>query len=81
MADIVDMVRRDIEDDISINSHGVKLEAKIEGWLGRRKSLIISGIVENEIEKGKILKVAEHHAGDVYRVVNKLSLKAHDRAG
>lgn len=80
MNDIVDMVRRGIEDDISINSHGVKLEAKLEGWFGRRKSLIISGMVESDLEKEKIMKIAVHHAGDAFRVVDKLAVKAHGQA-
>ena len=76
MNDITSMIRRDIEDDVSINSHGVKIEIQSGGLFVRRKKLYLSGTVGSEMEKEKVSRIAEHHAGDAYEVVNDLSVRA-----
>ena len=76
MNDITSMIRRDIVDDVSINSHGVKIEIKSGGLFGRRKKLYLSGTIGTEMEKEKVSRIAEHHAGDAYEVVDDLSVKA-----
>jgi osmotically-inducible protein OsmY len=75
MSDITSIIRRDIEDDVSINSHGVKIEIKSGGLFGRKK-LYLSGTVGTETEKEKVSRIAEHHAGNAYEVVDDLSVKA-----
>ena len=75
MSDIIDMIQRDIQDDDSIKSHDIMLEAKAKGFIRRRKSLRIYGTADSQLAKDKVTRIAEHHVGDNFDVINELVVK------
>ena len=75
MSDITDMIMRDIEADVSIKTHTISIETDSKGFLRRRKILRLVGTVHSEASKEKASRIAEHHAGDNYDVVNELTIK------
>lgn len=75
MKDILELIKRDIEDDISINTNGIKIEIKRRSIVKRRKTIHIFGAVPSEREKQLVTRIAEHHAGDRYGVINELVVK------
>jgi len=76
MERVIEMVLRDIEDDNSINARGVNVELSGQGFLKRRKSIHLIGSVDSEMQRQKVKRIAEHHAGDQYAVLDELSIKA-----
>jgi hypothetical protein len=75
MSDVISMIRRDITDDDSIKSRDIILEAKAKGLVKRRRFIRIHGSVNSQLAKDKVTRIAEHHAGDNYDIVNELSVK------
>jgi hypothetical protein len=75
MSDVINMIMRDIEDDPSIKSHDIALDAKSKGFLRRRRFIRITGAVNSDLSVSKVEKIAQHHAGDNYDVVNELTVK------
>ncbi|UCF99961.1 MAG: hypothetical protein JSV89_10595 [Spirochaetaceae bacterium] len=76
MERVIEMVLREIEDDISINGRGVNVELSGKGVLKRRKTIRLIGSVDSEAQRQKVKRIAEHHAGDQYTVLDELSVKA-----
>jgi osmotically-inducible protein OsmY len=76
MERVVEMILRDIEDDSSINGRGVNVELSGQGFLKRRKSVRLIGSVDSEAQRQKIKRIAEHHAGEQYAVIDELSVKS-----
>jgi hypothetical protein len=72
MEDLLELIKRDIEDDISINTNGIKIEIKRRSIVKRRKTIHIFGSVPSEREKKLVTSIAEHHGGDRYSVLNEL---------
>ncbi len=66
MADIIDMIRRDVEDDGSINVRAFTVDLLTKGFLVKRKTIRVAGRVANEHERDKIAGIVNHHAGDGY---------------
>ncbi len=73
---VVELILRDIEDDNSINAHGVNVELSGKGFLKKKKSVRLLGSVNSKIEKEKVKRIAEHHAGDQYQVLDELTVKS-----
>ena len=76
MERVVEMILRDIEDDHTINAHGVNVELSQKGLLKRRKSVRLIGSVDSEMQRQKVRRIAEHHAGDQYEIQDELTVKA-----
>ena len=74
MSDIDTMIRRDIEDDPSIQVKALTVELRRKGLLPRRRFVHVGGTVQTEREKSRIDQIARHHAGDAYTVVNEVKL-------
>ena len=75
MSDIDTMIRRDIEDDPSIQAKALTVEFRHKGLFPRRRMVHVGGIVQTEHEKSRIDQIAHHHAGDAYTVVNEVKLR------
>ena len=80
MADIAEMIRRDVEDDVTIKVHGLIVDAAKKGFLVKKQVLTISGTVANEHERDKIVKIANHHAGKAYDFDIKIQVKSPEKA-
>ncbi len=76
MERVIKMILRDIEDDNSINARGVNVELSGQGLLKRRKSVRLIGSVDSEMQRQKIKRIAVHHAGNQYTVLDELSVKS-----
>jgi osmotically-inducible protein OsmY len=74
MADVSAMVLRDIEDDVSISSKDISVLIEGQGFL-KKKALKLAGSVGSEAEKRKAGQIAAHHAGEIYQVVNELTVR------
>ncbi len=75
MSDIVSMIMRDIEEDVTLQVSGLAVELQSKGILGRRKCIRLTGTVKSDLEREKIGRIAAHHAGDAYEVVNETTLR------
>jgi hypothetical protein len=75
MSDVIDMIQRDIQDDDSIKSHDIMLEAKAKGFIRRRRFIRIHGTIDSQLAKDKASRIAERHAGDNFDIVNELVIK------
>lgn len=75
MADIVEMIRRDIEDDISIRPSGLIVDRERKGLLVKHDIVRVSGRVSSEQERTKIRRIVDHHAGETYKVEFDVSVK------
>lgn len=76
MKTIVELILRDIEDDISINAHRVNVELSGKGFLKAKKSVRLFGSVDSKMDKEKVKRIADHHAGDQYQVLDELAVKS-----
>jgi len=76
METIVELILRDIEDDISINAHRVNVELSGKGFLKTKKSVRLFGSVDSKMDKEKVKRSAEHHAGAQYQVLDELTVKS-----
>ena len=76
MEKVIEMILREIEDDNSINGRGINVELSSRGLLKRRKSVRLVGSVDSEAQRQKVKRIAEHHAGRQYMVLDDLSVKA-----
>lgn len=68
MADIIDMIRTDVEEDSSIKIRGFLVDMQSKGFLVKRKTIHVSGRVTNQHDRDKIESIVNHHAGDGYDV-------------
>ncbi|MFW6312719.1 MAG: hypothetical protein ACOC2N_02415 [Spirochaetota bacterium] len=75
MADIVEMIRRDIEDDVSIEARGLIVDIDRKGVLVKHDIVRVSGSVSSEQERDKIREIVDHHAGSTYKVDFNVSVK------
>lgn len=75
MTDIVEMIRRDIEDDISIKPSGLTVDMERKGLLVKHDIVRVSGRVSSEQERKKIRRIVDHHAGDSYKVEFDVTVK------
>ncbi len=75
MSDIVSMIMRDIEEDVTLQVSGLGVELQSKGILGRRKYIRVTGTVKSDLEREKMSRIAAYHAGDAYEVVNETTLR------
>ena len=75
METVLQLIMRGIEDDNSINARRVKIELVSRGVLKRRKSVRLFGTVDSESQRQKVKRIAEHHAGDQYDIIDELTVK------
>ncbi len=75
MADIVEMIRRDIEDDITIKPSGLIVDMERKGLLVKHDIVRVSGRVSSDRDRSKIRRIVDHHAGDTYKVDFDVSVK------
>lgn len=68
MADIVHMIRRDVEDDGLLKVHGFTVDLEKKGLLRRHQTLVAGGTVHSALERDKLEKIIRHHAGDAYEL-------------
>lgn len=76
MADIQNMIMRDIEDDPTITAKGITVEIQSRGFLKKTKTVRLVGSVNTEAEKKKAKQIAVHFAGDNYDVIDDLTVKS-----
>lgn len=76
MKTIVELILRDIEDDVSINANRVNVELSGRGFLKTKKSVRLFGSVDSKMDKEKVKRIADHHAGDQYQVLDELTVKS-----
>lgn len=76
MKTIVELILRDIEDDVSINANRVNVELSGRGFLKTKKSVRLFGSVDSKMDKEKVKRIADHHAGDQYQVLDELAVKS-----
>ncbi len=75
MSDVINTIRRDVDDDSSIHANGINIQVETKGFLPRRKFIHITGAVERESDKNKVMQIVNHHAGDNFNIVNDLMIK------
>jgi hypothetical protein len=68
MADIIDMIRTDVEEDPSLKVRGFLVDLESKGFLVKRKTIRVSGRVTTQRERDKIESIVNHHVGDGYDV-------------
>ncbi len=75
MPDIVQTILSNIEDDptLKVRKLDVRL-VKGKGLFNRRKVVQVTGEVDSEQSKTKVIQIAQRWAGDNYDVVNKISV-------
>ena len=56
-------------------NHDILLEAKAKGFIRRRKFIRIHGTTDSQVSKDKVTRIAEHHVGDNFDVINELNVK------
>jgi hypothetical protein len=76
MKTIVELILRDIEDDVSINANRVNVELSGRGFLKTKKSVRLFGSVDSKMDKEKVKRIADHHAGDQHQVLDELTVKS-----
>ena len=81
MKTVLELIMRGIEDDSSINARGVKVELVSRGVLKMRKSVRLFGTVDSESQRQKVKRIAEHHTGDQYDVLDELTVKESQTTG
>lgn len=75
MSDIADLIRRDVDDDVTLRPHGFTVDLVKKGFLTKQKTLQVGGTVTTERERDRIRSIVNHHAGDAYRVEFNLSVR------
>jgi hypothetical protein len=75
MSDVINTIRRDVDDDSSIHANGINIQVETKGFFPRRKFIHITGSVDKESDKNKVMQIVNHHAGDNFNVVNDLMIK------
>lgn len=75
MADVADMIVRDVQDDASIKVRGLAVEVSSKGLFSRRKTLVVRGTVTNRHDRDRIESIANHHAGDLYTIENQVEVR------
>ena len=69
MADITDMIVRDVQDDISLKPHGFTVVLDPKKLFSRHRTIRVTGSVASQHELEQIHHIVDHHAGDTYQVV------------
>lgn len=80
MADIIDMIRRDVEDDASLKVRGFLVDTYSKGFLVKRKTIRVSGRVTNQHDRDKIESIVHHHVGDGFDVEMQVQVKEPTKA-
>lgn len=75
MSDITAMIVRDIEADAAIKVNGLAVELTKHGVFARKKTIVLSGTVKDARTKDKVEHIANHHAGDMYSIENRIEVK------
>ena len=68
MADIVERIRRDVEEDTMLKVHALTVDTESKGFLSKRHILRIGGTVATEHEREKIKSIVNYHSGDAYQI-------------
>ena len=68
MADIIEMIRRDVEDDVSLKIHGFTVDMETKGFLVKHKTVRVGGRVAHQHDRDKLEGIVNHHIGDSYTV-------------
>lgn len=68
MADIVERIRRDVEDDVALKVHAFTVDLVSRGFLSRRRVLRVAGTVEREHDRAALERIVNYHAGDAFEV-------------
>lgn len=80
MADIVERIRRDVEDDVALKVHAFTVDLVSSGFLARRRVLRVSGTVAREHDRDALERIVNYHAGDAYQVELDVAVDEHARA-
>jgi hypothetical protein len=75
MPEITKTILTDIANDLSINTMNICVDIDERGLFKKKKSMHIFGTVQSQIQVDKIEKIVRRHAGNIYEVVNHLSIK------
>jgi DNA polymerase III delta subunit len=75
MSDVTQAIMREIESDPTINATDILLDLESKGLFKKRKTLHIRGAVHSVDQKGKVVQIAQRHAGDECEVVDHLVVK------
>lgn len=74
MTDLKRIIMDDIEGYSYINATDIGIEEKTEGFLKRRKSLHIFGVVNSEEARAKVDEIVHKHARENIAIVNELKV-------
>lgn len=69
------LIMRDIEQDGAIRVKGLAVDVRRKSLFGHRKVLRVAGTVRTAIERDKVLRIAEHHCGNSYDVLDDMTIK------
>jgi hypothetical protein len=72
MLDLIDKIISEIESDPRIDAREISLDITSKGFLKKRKTLNINGMMESNIEKDRVLEIVKKQAGNNYDVADKL---------
>jgi hypothetical protein len=75
MSDVTDAIMKEVEADPLITATGILLDFESKGLFKKTKTLHIRGSVHSLDQKGRMIKIAQRHAGDTYEVVDHLVVK------
>jgi len=68
MSDIIEMIRRDVDDDGLLKVRGFTIDTVKKGFLGTHQKLAVTGTVRSNHDREKLEAIVRHHAGDTYEV-------------
>ena len=75
MSDVTDAIMKEIESDPIIRATDILLDLESKGLFKKRKTLHIRGAVHSLDQKGRMVKIAQRHAGGLCEVVDHLVVK------
>ena len=72
MMDLIDKIMSEIESDPRINAREINLDITSRGFLKKRKTLKVYGMLGSNAEKDRVLEIVKKNAGNNYDVADKL---------
>ena len=80
MAEVDEMIRREIEGDPTINVKALTVAIRHKGAIPRRHFLHVGGIAQTEHDKNQVERIARHHTGDAYTVISEVTIREREDA-
>ena len=77
MSEITDLIRRDVEDDVSLKPHAFIVEIGKRKLFAKQQPLRVAGTVSTQHELERIRSIVNHHTGDAYRIEFEIQVQEH----